>query len=116
MDTNPTAEHCHACGHPRSAHTDLRAGGRLGCYRHPCSCTDYQPPPKPDVSGPEMRWNPNEPGDPTTPTTLGRWETWPNGKLDGWSADLAAASAEIASRLLNGPPVQYPGATENEAN
>lgn len=106
MDPNPIAEHCHACGHPRSAHTDLRAGGRLGCYRHPCSCTDFQPPPKPIVSGPELRWNPDEPGD----------QIWANGKLDGWSADLAAASAEMASRFLDGPPAQYPGSTKKDAN
>ena len=35
-------EPCARCGHPRSTHTDLRAGGRLGCYRRPCSCSDFE--------------------------------------------------------------------------
>ena len=44
MDTNPMAQPCQACGHPKSAHTDLRTGGRLGCYRHPCGCSDFKAP------------------------------------------------------------------------
>ncbi len=43
MATNPMAAPCQTCGHPYSAHTDLLVGSPLGCYRHPCGCSDFVP-------------------------------------------------------------------------